>query len=168
MILGMSAAAFTEFHVILSLIGIASGAVVVLAMFGAKRVPSWTALFLLTTIATSATGFLFHSAKFGPAHVVGVISLIVLAVAVLALYVCKLAGVWRWIYAAAAVLALYLNSFVAVVQTFQKVAFFRALAPTQTEPPFAIAQGLVLVVFIALGIVAAKRFRPAMLMPAAG
>lgn len=159
MILGMSTAAFTEFHVILSLIGIASGVIVVLAMLGGKRVPTWTALFLLTTVATSATGFLFHSAKFGPPHVVGVISLIVLAVAILALYVYKLAGAWRWIYVATAVLALYLNTFVGVVQTFQKIEFFRALAPTQTEPPFAIAQGVVLVIFIALGILATKRFR---------
>jgi hypothetical protein len=161
MILGMSTAAFTEFHVILSLLGIASGAVVVLAMITRKYVPTWTALFLLTTVATSATGFLFPSAQFGPAHVVGVISLIVLAVAVAAIYSFRLAGSWRWIYVASAVLGLYLNAFVGVVQAFQKIEFFRALAPTQTEPPFAIAQGLVLVLFIALGIVAAKRFRPA-------
>jgi hypothetical protein len=166
MVLGMSTAAFTEFHVILSLIGIVSGVIVVFAMLSNKRVPAWTALFLLTTVATSATGFLFHSAKFGPPHVVGAISLIVLAVTVLALYVFKLDGSWRWIYVATAVFALYLNAFVGVVQTFQKVEFFRTLAPTQTEPPFALAQGLVLVVFIALGILAAKRFRPGALTTA--
>jgi len=163
MILGMSVATFTLFHVLLSLIGIGSGAVVVLAMLGGKRVPGWTALFLITTVATSATGFLFHSAKFGPPHIVGLISLVVLAFAILALYVFKLRGSWRWIYVASAVLALYLNAFVGVVQAFQKIEFVRAMAPTQTEPPFAVAQGLVLVIFIAIGILAAKRFRPAML-----
>ena len=160
MILGMSTAAFTELHVVLSLIGIGSGVVVLLAMLRGKLVPTWTVVFLATTIATSATGFLFHSAKFGPPHVVGLISLALLAIAILALSVFKLAGAWRWIYVAAAVLALYLNAFVGVVQTFQKVEFFHALAPTQTEPPFAVAQGLVLVVFIALGILAARRFHP--------
>lgn len=168
MILGMSTAAFTEFHVILSLLGIASGAVVVLAMITRKYVPTWTALFLLTTVATSATGFLFPSAQFGPAHVVGVISLIVLAVAIAALYSFKLVGSWRWIYVAAAVLSLYLNVFVGVVQTFQKVEWFHALAPTQSDPPFAIAQGLVLAVFIALGILAARRFHPSTPTPAVG
>jgi hypothetical protein len=160
MILGMSVAAFTQFHVILSLIGIASGIVVVLAMLGANRLPALTAIFLATTVATSVTGFMFHFASFGPPEIVGVISLVALGLAILALYVNKLAGAWRWIYVAAAVFSLYLNVFVGVVQTFQKVAFFHALAPTQTEPPFAVAQGIVLVAFIALGVVAAKKFRP--------
>jgi|SRR5476649_2316360 hypothetical protein len=160
MILGMSVAAFTQFHVILSLIGIASGIVVVLAMLGANRLPALTAIFLATTVATSVTGFMFHFASFGAPEIVGVISLVALGLAILALYVNKLAGAWRWIYVAAAVFSLYLNVFVGVVQTFQKVAFFHALAPTQTEPPFAVAQGIVLVAFIALGVVAAKKFRP--------
>jgi hypothetical protein len=103
---------------------------------------------------------MFHFASFGPPEIIGVISLVVLAVAILALYGYKLAGAWRWIYVSTAVLALYLNVFVGVVQTFQKVAFFHALAPTQTEPPFAIAQGIVLIAFIALGLAAAKKFRP--------
>jgi hypothetical protein len=166
MILGMSVAAFTEFHVILSLIGIISGIVVVLAMLGVNRAPTMTALFLLTTVATSATGFLFHFASFGPPEIVGVISLVVLAVAILALYTYKLAGSWRWIYVVSAVLALYLNVFVGVVQTFQKVPFFHALAPTQTEPPFAVAQGLVLIVFVALGIGAVRKFHPGTRAPA--
>jgi hypothetical protein len=161
MILGMSSAAFTQLHVLLSLIGIGTGAIVVLAMLRGNLVPLWTTLFLLTTLATSVTGFLFHSAKFGPPQAVGVISLLVLGLAILALYVYRLAGSWRWIYVASAVVALYLNTFVGVVQAFQKIAFFQALAPTQTEPPFAIAQGLVLAVFIVLGVLAVKRFRPA-------
>jgi hypothetical protein len=160
MILGMSLAAFTQFHVLLSLIGIVSGLVVALAMLSANRLPVLTAIFLLTTVATSVTGFMFHFASFGPPEVVGVISLVALGVAILALYSYKLAGAWRWIYVATAMFSLYLNVFVGVVQTFQKVAFFHALAPTQKEPPFAVVQGLVLIAFIALGIAAAKKFRP--------
>ena len=160
MILGMSTAAFTQFHVLLSLIGIVSGIVVALAMLGANRVPALTAIFLLTTAATSVTGFMFHFASFGPPEIIGVISLVALGVAILALYRYKLAGSWRWIYVAAAVFALYLNVFVGVVQTFQKVPFFRALAPTQTEPPFAVAQGVVLIALIALGIAAVRKSHP--------
>jgi len=160
MILGMSTAAFTQFHVILSLIGIASGLVVAFGLVGARRMPAMTALFLTTTVATSVTGFMFHFASFGPPEIVGAISLVVLAVAILALFSYRLAGRWRWIYVAAAVLALYLNVFVGVVQTFQKVPYFQTLAPTQTEPPFKIAQGIVLLIFIALGAAAAKRFHP--------
>jgi hypothetical protein len=161
MILGMSTAAFTQFHVILSLIGILSGLVVAFGMLDARRLPAMTALFLTTTVATSATGFMFHFASFGPPEIVGVISLLVLAVALLALFSYQLAGQWRLIYVVAALLALYLNVFVGVVQTFQKVPFFHALAPTQTEPPFKIAQGIVLLAFIALGVAAVKKFRPA-------
>jgi hypothetical protein len=166
MILGMSVAAFTQFHVILSLIGILSGIVVVIAMLRVNRSPTMTALFLLTTVATSATGFLFHFASFGPPEIVGVISLVVLGVAILALYTFRLAGSWRWIYVVSAVLALYLNVFVGVVQTFQKVPYFHALAPTQTEPPFAVAQGVVLIVFVALGIGAVRKFHPGTRAPA--
>jgi hypothetical protein len=161
MILGMSTANFTQLHVIISLIGIASGLIVVFALLGAKRAPALTAIFLATTVATSVTGFMFHFASFGPPEIVGAISLVVLALSVLALYSYKLAGVWRRIYVVTAVLALYLNVFVAVVQTFQKVAFFHALAPTQTESPFAVAQGIVLLAFIAVGVAAARKFQNA-------
>ena len=161
MILGMSTATFTQFHVLLSLIGIVSGIVVALAMLGANRAPVLTAIFLLTTVATSVTGFMFHFETFGPPEIIGVISLVVLGIAVLALYGSKLAGSWRWIYVAAAVFALYLNVFVGVVQTFQKVPFFHALAPTQAEPPFAIAQGIVLVFFVIVIIGVIRRYRPA-------
>jgi hypothetical protein len=161
MILGMSVATFTLFHVILSLIGIASGLIVVLAILRAKRVPALAAIFLATTVATSVTGFMFHFASFGPPEIVGAISLVVLLAAILALYSYKLAGPWRRIYVVTAVLALYLNVFVGVVQTFQKVAFFHALAPTQTESPFAVAQGIVLLAFIAVGIAAVRKFQPA-------
>jgi hypothetical protein len=158
MILGMSTAAFTTLHVIISLIGIASGMVVVLAMCNGRRVPGWTALFLISTVLTSVTGFLFHSAAFGPPHVVGVISLLTLAIAVIALYVNRLAGAARWLYIVSAILALYLNVFVGVVQAFQKVSFLHALAPTQKEPPFLVAQLLVLVFFVFVALIALKGF----------
>jgi hypothetical protein len=160
MILGMSTSTFTLVHVILSLIGIFSGIVVLFGMLASNRLPGWTAVFLATTVLTSVTGFFFHSEKFGPPHVVGVISLAVLAVAVPALYLYRLAGSRRWIYVAGAVVALYLNVFVGIVQAFQKVPFLSALAPTQAEPPFAIAQAVVLLVFIVLGILAVRSFHP--------
>jgi hypothetical protein len=160
MILGMSTATFTLLHVIISLLGIASGLVVLVGMLRGRPLNGWNGFFLVTTIATSVTGFMFHSQSFGPPHVVGVISLVVLAVALFALYSRHLSGSWRWIYAACAVLALYLNVFVGVLQAFQKIPFLHALAPNGSEPPFAIAQGVVLIIFVALGIAAAKRFRP--------
>jgi hypothetical protein len=160
MIIGMSLSAFTTFHVLLSLIGIASGLIVLGAMIEGKRAPVWTAIFLLTTIATSVSGFLFPFKSFDPALVVGTISLVLLAIAAFALYVLHLGGPWRLIYVVAAVMALYLNVFVAVVQAFQKVAFLHGLAPTQSEPPFAIAQGTVLIIFLLLGVFAIRRFRP--------
>jgi hypothetical protein len=160
MILGMSLSAFTTFHVLLSLIGIASGLIVLGAMIEGKRAPAWTVIFLLTTIATSVTGFLFPFKTFDPALVVGTISLVLLAIAVLALYVLHLGGLWRPVYIVAAVMALYLNVFVAVVQAFQKVPFLHPLAPTQSEPPFAIAQAAVLIVFVVLGFLALRRFHP--------
>src|ERR1700674_5629729 len=160
MILGMSTSTFTAVHVVLSLIGIFTGVVVLLGMLGAKRLDGLTTVFLATTVLTSVTGFFFHSASFGPPHVVGVISLVVLAIAILALYLYRLAGAWRWIYIIGAVVALYLNVFVGVVQAFQKLPALAALAPTQSEPPFLVAQLVVLAVFALLGLAAVKRFHP--------
>jgi hypothetical protein len=160
MILGMSTSAFTQLHVILSLIGIAAGLVVLFGMLGSNRLSAWTALFLTTTVLTSATGFFFPRDQLLPSHIVGIISLVVLAVAIFALYGRQLAGSWRWIYVASAVLALYLNVFVGVVQAFQKLAFLKSLAPTQSEPPFIVVQAVVLVLFAVLGVVAAKGFHP--------
>jgi hypothetical protein len=159
MILDIPTDVFTQLHVLISLAGIVTGIVVLFAMLKGHHARVWAQTFLLTTIATSVTGFMFHS-RFGPPHVIGVICLVVLALASIALYGFKLQRRWRWIYVVSAAIALYLNIFVAVVQTFQKVAFFHSLAPTQAEPPFAIAQGVVLLSFLALGIVAANRFRP--------
>jgi hypothetical protein len=161
MILGMSTASFTLFHVILSLIGIAAGLVVVFGMLAGRRLDGWTALFLATTVLTSVTGFMFHSAHFGPPHVVGLLSLLLLVLAILARYSYHMAGSWRWIYVVTAVISLYLNVFVGVVQAFQKLPLLQPLAPTGTEPPFAVAQGLVLLAFAVLAVLALKRFYPA-------
>ncbi len=158
MILGMSTAAFTLLHVIISLIGIVSGIVVVGGMLGSRRLPAWTAVFLITTVLTSATGFLFHSKSFGPPHVLGVISLVVLLPTILALYTHRLAGAWRWIYVAGAVLALYLNAFVGVVQAFGKIGPLHALAPNGNELPFVTAQAVLLALFVWIGAAALKRF----------
>jgi hypothetical protein len=160
MIIGLSIAAFTQLHVILSLVGIASGAIVLYGMCRAKSLNGWTALFLATTVATSVTGFLFHSAKLGAPHVVGVISLVALGAAIIALYVYRLKGAWRRVYVVCAVLALYLNVFVAIVQAFQKLPWLRSLAPTQSEPPFVLAQLLALIMFVVIGIAAVREFRP--------
>jgi len=156
--MGMST--FTFIHVALSVVGIVSGLVVVAAMLKSKRLSGWTLLFLATTVATSVTGFGFHREHLMPSHIVGIISLVLLAVAILALYVFALRGAWRWIYVITAVASLYLNVFVLIVQAFLKVPTLHALAPTQNEPPFAIAQGIVLIAFIVIGIAAARKFHP--------
>jgi hypothetical protein len=160
MILGMSLATFTLFHVILSLVGILAGLVVLFGMFSSKRLDGWTALFLAATVLTSVTGFFFPSDHILPSHVVGIISLVLLAAAILARYVYRLAGAWRWIYVVGSVVALYLNVFVGVVQAFQKLSFLASLAPTQSEPPFVVAQVVVLVAFIVLGVFAVRSFHP--------
>ena len=159
MTLGMSIATFTIVHTAISLIGIVSGFVVVYGMLGGKRLDRWTALFLLTTVLTSVTGFLFPFDHLLPSHKVGIISLVVLTVALLARYSFHLAGGWRRTYVLTAVMALYLNVFVLVVQSFLKVPALHALAPTQQEPPFLVAQLIVLAVFIWLAIAGVKRFR---------
>jgi hypothetical protein len=159
-ILGMSASTYTAFHVLLSLLGIGSGLVVVLGLLGSKRLDGWTAVFLTTTVATSVTGFGFPFDHLLPSHVVGIVSLVVLALGIAARYVLHLAGAWRRAYVISAVVALYLNTFVLVVQAFLKIKALNALAPTQAEPPFAIAQGLVLVAFIVLGVLSVRGFHP--------
>lgn len=149
---------YTAVHVVISLLGILAGFVVMVGMVTANPMDRWTECFLITTIATSVTGFFFPVKRVMPAHVVGVISLVVLALAVYARYPAHLAGSWRWIYVAAAVAAQYFNVFVLVVQMFQKIPSLKLLAPTQKEPPFQLAQAVVLVVFVAWGILAGLRF----------
>ena len=163
MVLGLSLSAFTMVHVIISLIGIVTGFIVLFGLFGSHRMPGMTALFLLPTILTSVTGFLFPFDKLLPSHMVGIVSLVMLAIACVALYGMKLSGAWRWIYTLTAMIALYLNVFVLVIQSFLKIGPLHALAPSvpPSEPPFAVVQGLVLVFFVIAIIGAVRRFRPA-------
>src|SRR5947209_16218329 len=135
MIFGMTTSTFTFVHVLISLVGIGSGFVVIFGLLAGKRLNGWTALFLATTVATSVTGFGFPFDHLLPSHKVGIISLLVLAIAILARYVFHLAGAWRWIYVVSAMIALYLNVFVGVVQSFLKAPALHALAPTGKEPP---------------------------------
>jgi hypothetical protein len=160
MILGMSVSAFTLLHVVLSLVGMFTGLVVVFGMFGSHRLKGWTGVFLATTVLTSVTGFFFPSEHILPSHVVGAISLVALALAIVGLYIYHLAGSWRWIYIVSAVVALYLNVFVGVVQAFLKIPFLKALAPTQSEPPFVIAQTVMLLCFVVLAILMLRAFHP--------
>jgi hypothetical protein len=160
MILGLSTGAFTLLHVAISLIAIGSGLIVAGGMLASRRLPAMNALFLLTTVVTSLTGFLFPIHGFTPAIGVGIVSCVALAVALFAYYGKRLTGAWRWIYVVTAIASLYLNVFVVVAQSFVKVAVLNALAPTQSEPPFAITQAAVLAIFVLIGIGAAIRFRP--------
>ena len=147
-------------HVLLSVVGILTGVVVALGMLRSDRMPRWTDVFLGTTVLTSVTGFFLPATKFLPSHATGILSLLILAVTVYAWYGRKLAGRWRGIYVGTAIAALYLNVFVLVVQAFLKVEPLKALAPKQSEPPFVATQAVVLIAFIALGVIAVKRFRP--------
>jgi len=158
MVLGLSLSTFTLIHVIISLAGIGSGFIVLYGLLNGKRLDGWTAIFLTTTVLTSVTGFLFPFEGLKPSYIVGGISLVVLAIAIWARYGGRLAGASRWIYVVTAALALYFNCFVAVVQAFAKVPALQALAPTQKEPPFLVAQLVVLALFIWLTILATKRF----------
>jgi hypothetical protein len=159
MILGMSVGAFTILHVVITLVAIGSGLIVVGGMFASHRLPATTALFLFTTGLTSVTGFLFPIHGFTPALGVGIVACLILVVALFALYKEHLVGAWRWIYVITAVASLYLNVFVLVVQSFVKVSALSALAPTQTEPPFAITQAAVLAIFILITLIAVIKFR---------
>ena len=162
MILGMSLSTFVTVHVIISLIGIAAGIIVMFGLLGSNRMPGLTAIFLLFTILTSATGFLFPFEKLLPSHMIGILSLVLLAIACIALYAMRLAGPWRSIYVVTALASLYLNVFVGVIQAFLKIPTLHALAPSvpPSEPPFAVIQGLVLLFFVIVIVGAARRFRP--------
>jgi len=165
MILGMSLATFTMVHVIISLIAIVAGLIVMFKMLGSHRMPGLTAIFLLFTILTSATGFLIPplvSDKLLPSHMIGALSLVLLAIACIALYGLKLSGMWRWIYVLTALISLYLNVFVLVIQSFLKIPALTTVAPGNppSGPVFAVVQGLVLVFFVLMIIGAIRRFRP--------
>ena len=163
MVLGMSLSAFTTLHVVISLIGIVAGIIVMFGMLGSNPMPGLTAIFLLFTILTSVTGFLFPFKGVTPADVVGALSLLLLAIACIALYVMKLSGGWRWIYVVTALISLYLNVFVLVIQSFLKIPALTAVAPGNppSGPVFAVVQGIVLVFFVLMIIGAVRRFRPA-------
>ena len=165
MILGMSLSTFVTVHVIISLIAIVSGVIVIFGLLTSKSMPGLTSTFLLFTILTSATGFLIPpllSEKLLPSHMIGILSLVLLAIACFALYGQKLSGAWRWIYAVTALLSLYFNVFVLVIQSFLKVPALTVLAPGNppSGPVFAVVQGIVLVFFILMIIGAIRRFRP--------
>ncbi|MBZ5493246.1 MAG: hypothetical protein LAO76_20195 [Acidobacteriia bacterium] len=159
MVFGMSLATYTLIHVVISLIGIVSGLIVLFGMFGAKRLDGMTALFLATTALTSLTGFGFPFEHVTPGIILGILSLIVLAITIPARYSFHMAGKWRALYVITAVIALYFNCFVLIAQSFLKIPSLHALAPNGNEPPFAIAQGILLVLFIVAGTLAVKKFR---------
>lgn len=154
---GLSTSALTVVHVAISLLAIVSGLAAMAGLVRNRLLGPWTTAFLATTIATSATGFLFHSKAIGPPHVVGALSLVILGMAVWALYGRKLHGTWRSTYVVCAVAALYLNVFVGVVQAFQKIPPLHGMAPNGSEPPFVITQVVVLAAFAALGVLAVRR-----------
>jgi hypothetical protein len=160
MILGMSTATYTSLHVLISLAAIGLGFVVILGFLTGKRLDGWTAVFLTTTALTSITGFGFPFDHLLPSHILGIMSLVILAVAIPARYAFHLSGSWRWIYVVGSALALYFNVFVLIVQSFEKVSALKVLAPTQKEPPFVVTQLLVLLIFATLTVFATFRFHP--------
>ena len=150
--LGLDLSTFTNVHVVISLIGIVSGFIVMAGLMTAKRMDGMTAIFLVTTVLTSVTGFMFPFREVLPAHIIGGLSLVALAVTIVARYSFHLAGGWRSTYAAGAVASQYLNVFVLVAQIFRQVPALHALAPTESEPPFLAAELVVLAIFVALGV----------------
>jgi hypothetical protein len=158
--------AFTLFHVALSLVGIATGLVVLRGLLRNQSLNGWTLWFLVTTAATTLTGFLFPFRGFTPAIGTGIVSTLVLAATIPARHAFHLIGSWRWIYVVGAVVSLYLNCFVLVVQSFLKVPALNALAPLGKEPPFALTQGVLLALFVIAGYLAVRRFRPVAAQPA--
>ena len=167
MILGLTTATYTLLHVLISLAGIGSGLVVMYGLLTSKLLERWTTVFFVTTAATSLTGFAFPFKAVTPGIVIGVLSMIVLAIAVAARYGLHMEGAARWIYIVTASIALYFNVFVFVVQSFEKVSVLHALAPTQKDPPFTVAQLIVLAIFIAVTTMAVKRFHVGAEVPGA-
>ena len=155
------ATTFTLIHVLLSLVGMFAGLVVAGGLASGKRLDGWTGIFILTTVLTNVTGFGFPFVVLMPSHIVGAISLVVLAIVIIARYLKRLAGRWRGVYVVGAVLALYLNVFVLVVQLFRRFPALLVAAPTQKEPPFVVTQLIVLAFFVWLGAVARKGFAAA-------
>jgi hypothetical protein len=166
MIFGLSIATYTLIHVVLSLVGMVAGLVVAGGFVAGTRPERWAAVFLVTTIAANVSGFGFPFVHFLPSHAVGIISLMALAVVIVAHYVQHFGGRWRTTYAVGVVLATYFNVFVLVAQLFKRIPVLFVVAPTQSEPPFLLTQGLVAALFIWLGVAAFKGFRTAPAAPA--
>jgi hypothetical protein len=162
MIWGIPTHLFLQIHVALSLIALVAGLIVLYGLLKGRAFGGWTALFLATTILTSVTGFPLPPFGFDPPRAVGILSLVLLVVAVAGYYLFHLAGAWRWIYVVTAMAALYLDAFVGVIQAFAKIPALHELAPTQSEPPFVVAQVAVLAFFVILGFLAARKFHPAL------
>jgi hypothetical protein len=158
--------AFVLFHTALSLIAIVTGLVVVRGLIRNDPLNGWTLWFVITTVATTLTGFLFPFRGFTPAIGTGIVSTLVLAAMIPARYSFHFAGPWRRVYVIGAVISLWLNCFVLVVQAFQKVPALNALAPQGKEPPFLIAQAIVLALAVVSGFLAVRRFRAATGQPA--
>jgi hypothetical protein len=160
--LGLSLSAFAIVHMIISLVAIASGFVVMFGLLGSRRMPASTAIFLLFTILTSATGFMFPAPRLLTSHIIGMVSLVLLAVACIALYAMKLRGPWRAVYVLTALISLYLNVFVLLIQGFLKIPALHelALGNSPNKPVFAVIQGLVLMFFAVVIVGAWRRFRP--------
>jgi hypothetical protein len=151
---------FLKIHVVLSLIGIASGLIFLAGLVGGRLLAGWTALFLATTVLTSVTGFPLPPFGLDPPRIVGIVSLITLAIAIGSLYLFHLAGAWRWIYIVTALVALFLNCLVAIIQSFDKIPSLHAIGPTQDAPVVHVAQLVLLAIFVVAGIVAVLRFHP--------
>jgi hypothetical protein len=160
MTLGLDLMTFTLLHVLISLIGVVAGFVVMAELLTSRSSSGWTTIFFATTIVTSASGFLFPFSKLLPSHIVGIISLALLAIALFAFYIQQMHGLWRQVYIVTALLSLYLNVFVMIIQAFLKIPVLKGLAPTQTEPPFIIVQGVTLLFFVTVIIVSAIKYRP--------
>lgn len=162
MTLGLSLHAVTILHVVISLIGIVSGLVVLFGLLKSELKAGMTGLFLVSTILTNVTGFMFPFEKLLPSHIIAILSLVLLLIACVALYGWKLSGAWRSIYLLTAIASLYLNVFVLVIQSFLKIPPLHALAPSipPSEPPFAIVQGIVLLFFVVTTVFAIRKFRP--------
>jgi hypothetical protein len=160
MILGLSIETFTFLHVVLSLIGVMTGFIVAALMLSNAAIAGWNGFFLVSTALTSITGFLFPFRGFGSGHALGIVSLILLAIAMVAVWGCRLSGVWRPVYVGTALAALYLNVVVGIVQSFQKFVYLHQFAPNGAESPLVVTQLVLLILFIILGIAAVRRYHP--------
>ena len=151
---------YTIIHTLISLVAILTGFVVLFGLLTGNRIDAWTKWVLISAVATTVTGFFFPFHGITPAIKLGIISSVVLVITIYARYAKHLAGAWRWIYVVGASVTLYFNVFVGIVQSFEKIPALKAMAPTQSEPPFKLTQLVVLALFVILTLVAVIRFRP--------